>query len=440
MKTTTNKITILGGGLAGCECAYQLAKRGYAVELYEMRPEKQTPVHKTGDLAELVCSNSLKSTDVNTAQGLLKYEMKRLDSMILRVAETCAVPAGGALAVDRRMFSEAVGREIERLEEITLKREEATDLPTGGYTVVATGPLTEGKLAEAIAKKTGSDALRFYDAVAPIVSAESIDSEKAFFAGRYGKGGDDYLNCPMNKDEYLAFYRELVNAETVILRDFENKDVFNACMPIEIMAKRGEDAMRFGPLRPVGLRDPRTGERPYAVVQLRKEDQYNGFYNLVGFQTNLKFGEQKRVFGMVPALRDAEFVRYGVMHRNTFLNSPEILNADFSLKADENVFFGGQISGVEGYMESAMSGLLCAINIDRMIRGKEKIIPSDTTACGSLMKYISSPNKNFQPMHVSYVLMPELDVRVKDKKKRKEAYSNRAIAAIEEFADKIEKE
>lgn len=440
MKTTTNKITILGGGLAGCECAYQLAKRGYAVELYEMRPEKQTPVHKTGDLAELVCSNSLKSTDVNTAQGLLKYEMKWLDSMILRVAETCAVPAGGALAVDRRMFSEAVGREIERLEEITLKREEATDLPTGGYTVVATGPLTEGKLAEAIAKKTGSDALRFYDAVAPIVSAESIDSEKAFFAGRYGKGGDDYLNCPMNKDEYLAFYRELVNAETVILRDFENKDVFNACMPIEIMAKRGEDAMRFGPLRPVGLRDPRTGERPYAVVQLRKEDQYNGFYNLVGFQTNLKFGEQKRVFGMVPALRDAEFVRYGVMHRNTFLNSPEILNADFSLKADENVFFGGQISGVEGYMESAMSGLLCAINIDRMIRGKEKIIPSDTTACGSLMKYISSPNKNFQPMHVSYVLMPELDVRVKDKKKRKEAYSNRAIAAIEEFADKIEKE
>ena len=440
MKTTTNKITILGGGLAGCECAYQLAKRGYAVELYEMRPEKQTPVHKTGDLAELVCSNSLKSTDVNTAQGLLKYEMKRLDSMILRVAETCAVPAGGALAVDRRMFSEAVGREIERLEEITLKREEATDLPTGGYTVVATGPLTEGKLAEAIAKKTGSDALRFYDAVAPIVSAESIDSEKAFFAGRYGKGGDDYLNCPMNKDEYLAFYRELVNAETVILRDFENKDVFNACMPIEIMAKRGEDAMRFGPLRPVGLRDPRTGERPYAVVQLRKEDQYNGFYNLVGFQTNLKFGEQKRVFGMIPALRDAEFVRYGVMHRNTFLNSPEILNADFSLKADENVFFGGQISGVEGYMESAMSGLLCAINIDRMIRGKEKIIPSDTTACGSLMKYISSPNKNFQPMHVSYVLMPELDVRVKDKKKRKEAYSNRAIAAIEEFADKIEKE
>ena len=305
---------------------------------------------------------------------------------------------------------------------------------------MATGPLTEGKLAEAIAKKTGSDALRFYDAVAPIVSAESIDSEKAFFAGRYGKGGDDYLNCPMNKDEYLAFYRELVNAETVILRDFENKDVFNACMPIEIMAKRGEDAMRFGPLRPVGLRDPRTGERPYAVVQLRKEDQYNGFYNLVGFQTNLKFGEQKRVFGMIPALRDAEFVRYGVMHRNTFLNSPEILNADFSLKADENVFFGGQISGVEGYMESAMSGLLCAINIDRMIRGKEKIIPSDTTACGSLMKYISSPNKNFQPMHVSYVLMPELDVRVKDKKKRKEAYSNRAIAAIEEFADKIEKE
>ena len=436
----TNKITVLGGGLAGCECAYQLAKRGYDVDLYEMRPNKQTAVHKTGDLAELVCSNSLKSTDVNTAQGLLKYELKRLDCMILRVAETCSVPAGGALAVDRKLFSEGVEKELKRFPNITVKREEATSINSDGYTVVATGPLTEGELANEIARITGMDSLRFYDAVAPIVSAESVDMEKAFFAGRYGKGGDDYLNCPMDKEEYLAFWQEIVNAETVILKEFEKKDVFNACMPIEIMAKRGEDAMRFGPLRPVGLRDPKTGVRPYAVVQLRKEDNYNGFYNLVGFQTNLKFGEQKRVFGMIPALKNAEFVRYGVMHRNTFLNAPETLNADFSLKGNENVFFGGQISGVEGYLESTMSGLFCAIAIDRAIRGKEKIIPPETTACGSLMKYVSSPNKDFQPMHVGYALMPELSERIKDKKKRKEEYSRRAIAAIEQFAEKIEKE
>lgn len=436
-----NNIIIVGAGLAGSECAYQLLKRGYAVTLYEMRPQKQTAVHKTGNFAELVCSNSLKSTDINTAQGLLKYELQKFDSLILSAANICSVPAGGALAVDRKLFSEEVEKRLAVFENLRVERKEIKEIPkSDDYVVVATGPLTEGELAEDIKKVTKSDELRFYDAVAPIVSAESVDMERAFFAGRYGKGGDDYLNCPMNKEEYEAFYTELVGAETVILKDFEKKDVFNACMPIEIMAKRGEDAMRFGPLRPVGLRDPRTDERPYAVVQLRKEDNYNGYYNLVGFQTNLKFGEQKRVFGMIPALKNAEFFRYGVMHRNTFLNAPETLNADFSLKTNEKIFFAGQISGVEGYLESAMSGLMCALNIDREAQGKGKIVPPETTACGSLMRYLTLPSKNFQPMHVSYSLMPELEERVKDKKKRKEAYSLRAIAAIDEFADKINKE
>ena len=436
-----NKVIVIGGGLAGCECAYQLLKRGHRVELYEMRPDKQTAVHKTGLLAELVCSNSLKSRDINTAQGLLKNELSQLDSLILRVAERTSVPAGGALAVDRKEFSHEVERALSEYNELKVIRKEITEIPDNdGYTVVATGPLTEGKLAESIKTLTGNNELYFYDAVAPVITAESVDKEKSFFAGRYGKGGDDYLNCPMNEEEYTAFQEELKNAETVILKDFEKHEVFNACMPIELMAKRGKDCMRFGPLRPVGIKDPETGKRPYAVVQLRKEDNYNSMYNIVGFQTNLKFGEQERVFRMIPALADAEFVRYGVLHRNTFLNAPKTLNADFSYINNEKIYFAGQISGVEGYLESTMSGLMSAINIDRELRGKDKVIPSEYTAVGSLMRYIALPNVNFQPMHVSYSLMPELEEKIKDKKLKKEKYSQRAVEAMKQFVERISKE
>ena len=436
-----NKVIVIGGGLAGCECASQLLKRGHRVELYEMRPDKQTAVHKTGLLAELVCSNSLKSRDINTAQGLLKNELSQLDSLILRVAEKKCVPAGGALAVDRKEFSHEVERALSEYNELKVIRKEITEIPDNdGYTVVATGPLTEGKLAESIKTLTGNNELYFYDAVAPVITAESVDKEKSFFAGRYGKGGDDYLNCPMNEEEYTAFQEELKNAETVILKDFEKHEVFNACMPIELMAKRGKDCMRFGPLRPVGIKDPETGKRPYAVVQLRKEDNYNSMYNIVGFQTNLKFGEQERVFRMIPALADAEFVRYGVLHRNTFLNAPKTLNSDFSCINNGKIYFAGQISGVEGYLESTMSGLMSAINIDRELRGKNKMIPSKCTAIGSLMRYIALPNVNFQPMHVSYSLMPELEEKIKDKKLKKEKYSQRAVEAMKQFAERISKE
>ena len=436
-----NKVIVIGGGLAGCECAYQLLKRGHRVELYEMRPDKQTAVHKTGLLAELVCSNSLKSRDINTAQGLLKNELSQLDSLILRVAERTSVPAGGALAVDRTEFSREVERALSEFNELNVIRKEMTEIPDNdGYTVVATGPLTEGKFAESIKTLTENNELYFYDAVAPVITAESVDKEKSFFAGRYGKGGDDYLNCPMNEEEYVLFQEELKNAETVILKDFEKHEVFNACMPIELMAKRGKDCMRFGPLRPVGIKDPETGKRPYAVVQLRKEDNYNSMYNIVGFQSNLKFGEQERVFRMIPALADAEFVRYGVLHRNTFLNAPKTLNSDFSYINNEKIYFAGQISGVEGYLESTMSGLMSAINIDRELRGKDKVIPSEYTAVGSLMRYIALPNVNFQPMHVSYSLMPELEEKIKDKKLKKEKYSQRAVEAMKQFVERISKE
>lgn len=427
------KIKIIGGGLAGCECAYQLALRGYEVSLYEMRPTTNTPIHKTAYLAELVCSNSLKSNDVNTSQGLLKAELETLSCMILRAARKTSVPAGGALAVDRKAFSQEVENEIAGQKNITIVREEVTELSQNEFIVVATGPLTSDKLAESIIRITGCESLSFYDAVAPIITAESVDKDKSFFAGRYGKGGEDYLNCPMTKEEYYEFANALITAEKVILKDFEKKDVFSACMPIEVMAERGIDSMRFGPLRPVGIRNPVTGIRPYAVVQLRKEDNYDNLYNIVGFQTNLKFGEQKRVFGMIPALKDAEYVRYGVMHRNTFVNAPKVINSDFSAKNAQNIYFAGQISGVEGYLESTMSGLMTAINIDRKIKGKEVILPSENTAIGSLIRYIVSANDNFQPMHVSYSLMSPLQVAIRDKSQRKQAYSQRALNDMHEF-------
>ena len=430
-------IKIIGGGLAGSECAYQLAKRGHNVTIVEMRPIVNTAVHKTGNFAELVCSNSLKSTDMNTSQGLLKKELEMLDCMILDVARQCSVPAGGALAVDREKFSTKVQEVIDNFDNVHVIREECTQVVDDNYdfVVVASGPLTSDLLAEDVMKMTGSESLYFYDAVAPIVTSESIDKDNAFFAGRYNKGGDDYLNCPMNREEYYEFVRELVSADTVILKDFEKKDVFNACMPVEVMAKRGEESLRFGPLRPVGIYDPKTNVRPYAVVQLRKEDNYDQLYNLVGFQTNLKFGEQERVFKMIPALKNAEFVRYGVMHRNTFINAPRLLNGDFSLKSHKNVYFAGQISGVEGYLESTMSGLISALSIDSIVNGKEFLLPPKTTAIGSLIAYITTETKNFQPMHVSYSLIPELEERVRDKKLRKAKYSERALVDMQKYVE-----
>ncbi|MBO5305060.1 MAG: methylenetetrahydrofolate--tRNA-(uracil(54)-C(5))-methyltransferase (FADH(2)-oxidizing) TrmFO [Clostridia bacterium] len=430
-------IKIIGGGLAGSECAYQLAKRGHNVTIVEMRPIVNTAVHKTGNFAELVCSNSLKSTDVNTSQGLLKKELEMLDCMILDVASQCSVPAGGALAVDREKFSTKVQEVIDSFDNVHVIREECTQVVDDNYdfVVVASGPLTSDLLAEDVMKMTGSESLYFYDAVAPIVTSESIDKDNAFFARRYNKGGDDYLNCPMNREEYYEFVRELVSADTVILKDFEKKDVFNACMPVEVMAKRGEESLRFGPLRPVGIYDPKTNVRPYAVVQLRKEDNYDQLYNLVGFQTNLKFGEQERVFKMIPALKNAEFVRYGVMHRNTFINAPRLLNGDFSLKSHKNVYFAGQISGVEGYLESTMSGLISALSIDSIVNGKEFLLPPKTTAIGSLIAYITTETKNFQPMHVSYSLIPELEEHVRDKKLRKAKYSERALVDMQKYVE-----
>lgn len=430
-------IKIIGGGLAGSECAYQLAKRGHDVTIVEMRPIVNTAVHKTGNFAELVCSNSLKSTDVNTSQGLLKKELEMLDCMILGVASQCSVPAGGALAVDREKFSTKVQEVINSFDNVQVIREECKQVIDDNYdfVVVASGPLTSDLLAEDVMKMTGSESLYFYDAVAPIVTSESIDKDNAFFAGRYNKGGDDYLNCPMSREEYYEFVRELVSADTVILKDFEKKDVFNACMPVEVMAKRGEESLRFGPLRPVGIYDPKTNVRPYAVVQLRKEDNYDQLYNLVGFQTNLKFGEQERVFKMIPALKNAEFVRYGVMHRNTFINAPRLLNGDFSLKSHKNVYFAGQISGVEGYLESTMSGLISALSIDSIVNGKEFLLPPKTTAIGSLIAYITTETKNFQPMHVSYSLIPELEEHVRDKKLRKAKYSERALVDMQKYVE-----
>lgn len=430
-------VAVIGGGLAGCEAAYQLLIRGYNVKLYEMRPLKMTAAHKSGGLAELVCSNSLKSTDTATSQGLLKAELRLLDSVILRIAESVSVPAGGALSVDRERFSSEIEKTLSAFDNFSLIREEITDIPPEPC-IIATGPLTSDALAKRISEFIGEDALYFYDAAAPIVTFASVDTGKAFFCGRYGKGGDDYLNCPLTEEEYRLFVKELINSEKVILKDFEKGEVFEACMPVEVMAARGEQSLRFGPMRPVGIYDPETGKRPYAVLQLRKEDNYNGLYNLVGCQTNLRFGEQQRVFGIIPALKNAEFVRYGVMHRNTFINSPKALNADFSLRKNGLIFFAGQISGVEGYLESCMSGLISAISLSEKLEGREPVIPSEKTVCGSLMRYISGAAKDFQPMHASLALLPENDIIIKDKKLRKAAYAERALLEMKKYTEIIE--
>ncbi|MBQ0097449.1 MAG: methylenetetrahydrofolate--tRNA-(uracil(54)-C(5))-methyltransferase (FADH(2)-oxidizing) TrmFO [Oscillospiraceae bacterium] len=429
-------IKVIGAGLAGCEAAYQIAKRGVKVELYDSKPNVKTPAHKSDLFCELVCSNSFKADRVNSAAGLLKEEMRTLDSLLVRCADKCRVPAGGALAVDREKFSSLVTQEIRNNRNITVIEQEIKEIPKDGICIIATGPLTLDTLSEDIAKNFG-ERLSFFDAAAPIVSGDSIDMECAFFESRYGKGdSDDYLNCPMNKEEYEAFYNELVNAERASVHDFDvrNPKVYEGCMPIEVMAQRGEDTIRFGPMKPVGLRNPKTGHRPWAVLQLRKENENSTMYNLVGFQTNLKFPEQKRVFSMIPALKNAEFLRYGVMHRNTFLNSPNVLNSDFSAKENKNLFFAGQITGVEGYMESASSGLLAGINAYRLYSNLSTITLPEFTMIGSLSRYIADSSvKDFQPMGANFGVLPELTDRPRDKAQRGQAYADRALDALKVY-------
>lgn len=430
------KVNVIGGGLAGCESAYQLLKRGYQVDLYEMRGVGRTPCHSTTHLAELVCSNSLKAQSIDNASGLLKYELARLDSIILKCAYQCDVPAGGALAVDREKLSRKVEEILHSFDGFRLIREEVEDVDTDIPTVIATGPLTSKGMSDWIASSLGGEYLSFYDAVAPIIDGESIDYDKAFFAARYGKGGDDYLNCAMDKEEYLAFYDALINAERAKLKDFEF-EVFERCMPIEVMASRGIDTMRYGPLRPVGIRDPRREGRPYAVIQLRKEKREGNAYNIVGFQTNLKFAEQKRVFSMIPGLERAEFLRYGVMHANTFINAPKVLDSAWALKDNKHIFFAGQLTGVEGYMESAASGLVAGINLARRLGGKSDMIMPDVSIIGQLQRHISTPVDDYQPMNANFGILPALNDPPRDKKQRKYKYSLRCIAAVESYLKDI---
>lgn len=424
------KFTVIGAGLAGCEAAWQIAEAGYNVTLLEMKPEKFSPAHKNKNFAELVCSNSLKASRIDSAAGLLKEEMARLGSLTVPVARNCAVPAGGALAVDRNEFSQTVTDMINSHPNITVENKlvEKISPDDDEILIIATGPLTEGKLGEEIQKLCG-DYLSFYDAAAPIVTADSVDMQKAFGASRYDRGGeDDYINCPFNKAEYEAFIEELINAEGAVVHDF---DVYEGCMPIEKLAKRGLDAPRFGPMKPVGLVDPNTGHRPWACVQLRRENSKGTMFNLVGFQTNLKFGEQKRVFSMIPGLENAEFVRYGVMHRNSFLNSPKLLNADFSLRSNPNIFFAGQITGVEGYMESAASGIMAGINAVRQAEGEEPLVLSEYNMIGALSQYISDESvTNFQPMGANFGILPPIEPKIRDKRERYMALANRALEQL----------
>ena len=424
------KFTVVGAGLAGCEAAWQIAQAGYRVTLVEMKPVKFSPAHKSENFAELVCSNSLKASRIDSAAGLLKEEMARLGSLTVPAARNTAVPAGGALAVDRNEFSSTVTQMIKNHPNITVENRvyDTINPDDDEILIIATGPLTEGKLGEEIQRLCG-DYLSFYDAAAPIVTAESVDMQKAFGASRYDRGGDDdYINCPFNKAEYEAFINELINAEGAVVHDF---DVYEGCMPIEKLAKRGLDAPRFGPMKPVGLVDPNTGHRPWACVQLRRENSKGTMFNLVGFQTNLKFGEQKRVFSMIPGLENAEFVRYGVMHRNSFLNSPKLLNADFSLRKNPNIFFAGQITGVEGYMESAASGIMAGINAVRRAEGRESLVLSEYNMIGALSQYISDESvTNFQPMGANFGILPPIEPKIRDKRERYMALAQRALEKV----------
>ena len=428
------RVKVIGGGLAGCEAAWQLSRAGIETDLVEMKPVKFTPAHKYKGLAELVCSNSLKAERIGSAAGMLKEEMRRLGSLTMECAGLSRVSAGGALAVDREKFSDLVTEKIRSNPLVNLVSEEAEKIPADENVIVATGPLTSGKMAESIKELCG-DYLSFHDAAAPIVTFDSLDKNLVFFASRYGKGEADYINCPMNKEEYLRFYNELINAESAPLKEFEKDHfkVYEGCMPIEVLAKRGEDTMRFGPLKPVGLTDPRTDKRPYAVVQLRAENSKGTLYNLVGFQTNLKFGEQKRVFSLITGLENAEFVRYGVMHRNTFINSPELLNENFRMKKYENIYFAGQITGVEGYIESAASGIFAGLSMARQLKGLPAVKLPATTMLGALSKYISDETvTNFQPMGCNMGILPELPERIRDKKLKYEMLAQRGLSDLDE--------
>lgn len=430
----TTNVTVIGAGLAGSEAAWQIASQGVPVTLWEMRPARQTPAHHTGKFAELVCTNSLRANSLANAVGVLKEEMRRLDSVILRAADAHAVPAGGALAVDREGFASAVTEAIRSHPLIEVRTEEVTDIPADGIVVVATGPLTSPALSERVRALLGEEYFYFYDAAAPIVERDSINMDKVYLASRYNRGEAAYLNCPMTEEEFNAFHDALVSAETTELKEFEKEIFFEGCMPIEVLASRGKQTLLFGPLKPVGLPDPRTGKLPHAVVQLRQDNAAGTLYNLVGFQTHLKWGEQKRVFSMIPGLEQAEFVRYGVMHRNTFINSPKLLRPTYQFKERDTLFFAGQMTGVEGYVESAASGLLAGINAGRIARGLDPVVPPPETAHGSLARYITTADfRNFQPMNVNFGLFPPLEVRIRGKREKNEAIARRALDALERF-------
>ena len=442
-----NYIAVIGGGLAGCEAAYQIAKRGIKVKLYEMKPIKYSPAHSNKDLAEIVCSNSLKSNLLTNACGLLKEELRRLDSLLIKCADETAVPAGQALAVDREKFSKLVTDKIKENSNIEIINQEVTKIPEDVITIIATGPLTSDELYKSISKLIGEEKLFFYDAAAPIIEKDSIDMNIAFWGDRYKeekqkeesieewkerlkKEEKNYINLPMNKEEYENFVNELINAEIVELHEFEKREIFEGCMPIEIMAKRGIDTLRFGPLKPVGFDDPRTARRPYAVVQLRQDNTEGTMFNMVGFQTNLKFGEQKRVFKLIPGLENAEFTKYGVMHRNTYINSTKLLDETYNLKKLPNIYFAGQITGVEGYVESISSGLVAGINAAHKLKQKETVTFTKETVIGALAKYISTTNEKFQPMNANFGILPELEEKIRDKKLR---YQKMAERSLEKF-------
>lgn len=431
-----NKVIIVGAGMAGSEAAWQVAQRGIKVDLYEMRPVKNTPAHKTDLFGELVCSNSLRGAGLENAVGVLKEEMRRMGSIIMEAADATKVPAGGALAVDRLGFSRYITEKVSNHPNVTVIHEELQSIPyeDDAITIVASGPLTAGALAEDIGNLMGQKYLYFYDAAAPIVTLESVDMTKAWKASRYGKGEAAYINCPMNKEEYLHFWNELVNSEKAETHNFEKEIFFEGCMPVEEMASRGEDTLLFGPLKPVGLENPADGKLPYAVVQLRQDNAEGTLYNIVGFQTHLKWGEQKRVFGLIPGLENAEFVRYGVMHRNTFINSPETMRPTMQFKGNDKLFFAGQMTGVEGYVESASSGLVAGINAARLCEDKEPLVFPAETAHGSLCHYITTaPAKHFQPMNVNFGIMSPIKERIRDKKQKKMRIAQRALEMLDTF-------
>ncbi|USK35691.1 FADH(2)-oxidizing methylenetetrahydrofolate--tRNA-(uracil(54)-C(5))-methyltransferase TrmFO [Bacillus sp. F19] len=429
-------VNVIGAGLAGSEAAWQLANRGVQVNLYEMRPVKQTPAHHTDKFAELVCSNSLRANGLTNAVGVLKEEMRMFDSVIIKSADDCAVPAGGALAVDRHEFAALVTDRVKGHPNVAVITDEVTEIPAGP-TIIATGPLTSKALSEQLKALTGEEYLYFYDAAAPILEKDSIDMDKVYLKSRYDKGEAAYLNCPMTEEEFDRFYDALIEAETVPLKEFEKEIFFEGCMPIEVMAKRGKKTMLFGPLKPVGLEDPKTGKRPHAVVQLRQDDAAGTLYNIVGFQTHLKWGPQKEVLKLIPGLENAEIVRYGVMHRNTFINSPKMLKPTYQYKEREDLFFAGQMTGVEGYVESAASGLLAGINAANYVLGEELLVLPHETAMGSMARYITTANPdNFQPMNANFGIFAELPERIKNKKERYERYANRAIETIQKISKK----